>query len=102
MQDRPDCERGQIMYFRLSLRIRLFIILTLLGLIPVTSAALTLHAVNRHNEADEAAHKAVRNTLYLERINSHIFAVVAENRGMYLSSEGWSNVERFAASLMAH
>ncbi len=90
------------MYFKLSIRTRLFIILGLLGLVPVVAAILTLRAVNQQHVAEEESHKAMRNTLYLERMNTHLYAVVVENRGIYLSAEGWSRTKQFVDSLEAH
>jgi methyl-accepting chemotaxis protein len=86
----------------LSIKIKLFLMLGLLGMVPIISAAFTLSAVRDQYVADQAAQKALRNTLYLERMNSLVYAVVVENRGIYLSSEGWANIERFTTNLASH
>lgn len=83
----------------LSIKIKLFFIMGLLGMVPIIAAAITLLAVRDQYIAEQAGQKALRNTLYLERMNSQVYSVVVNNRGIYLSSDGWANIERFTTNL---
>lgn len=90
------------MFRKLSVRQKLLGVLCLLSLVPVIAAIVTFHAVRQQEDAQAAADKALRGTLYLDRINAHVYAVVAENRGIYSSGEGWATLSRFTQGLLFH
>ena len=73
---------------RLSLAAKLYAIF---ALIAVLTAAITVLSDynSRHNaELTEEVATASRAALNVERVNSLVYAVVMESRGVYMSSEG--------------
>jgi methyl-accepting chemotaxis protein len=83
---------------KLSIAVRLYVIFVLLATMTVALAAVaTLHAV-RHvatTKEFESAFVAAEN---VERVNSLIYAVVMESRGIYMSPE-IETAKQFAAGL---
>lgn len=90
------------MFQMLSIRLKLLSVLCLLSFVPVIAAFVTFQAVEQQERAQEAADKALRGARYLDRMNGHVFAVVAENRGIYASGEGWATLNRFTEGLLFH
>jgi len=90
------------MFQMLSIRLKLLSVLCLLSFVPVIAAFVTLHAVQQQERAQESADKAMRGARYLDRINGHVYAVVAENRGIYSAGEGWATLNRFTEGLLLH
>lgn len=86
------------MHLRPSIRRKLLYVMFLLGIVPAAVALVALHASELRDDAGDAALKALRGALFLERINKQVYAVVAESRGVYMS-EDQSQASRFASNL---
>jgi len=78
-----------------TLRARLLGIIGFLGLLPIAAAAVTYLLSNSSERAQRQSDTASRGTIYLERINGLIYAVVMDSRGIYMSA-GWKEAEPFA------
>ena len=89
----PSLNRG------LSLKARLYFIILLLGALPVAGAVISLLALqkgwNNHSDLDRATRGAVQ----LERINSLVYAIVMESRGIYMSAD-WIAAAPFAKRML--
>src|SRR4029077_11215906 len=87
------------MAFRLSLAAKLY---SIFALIAVLTAAITVLSEynSRHNaELTEAVATASRAALNIERVNSLVYAVVMESRGVYMSTEP-ATVKKFGEGLL--
>src|SRR5216683_4166633 len=82
-----------------SLKTRLYSIIVFLGLLPVLGAALGLVAIEYSRRDDGALDSAARGSIHLERVNSLVYAVVMESRGIYMSTD-WKAAEPFAKNLI--
>src|SRR5713101_211344 len=82
-----------------SLKTRLYSIIVFLGLLPVLGAALGLVAIEYSRRDDGALDSAARGSIHLERVNSLVYAVVMESRGIYMSAD-WKAAEPFAKNLI--
>jgi len=82
-----------------SLKTRLYSIIVFLGLLPVLGAALGLVAIEFSRRDDGALDSAARGSIHLERVNSLVYAVVMESRGIYMSTD-WKAAEPFAKNLI--
>src|SRR5260370_37628326 len=82
-----------------SLKTRLYSIIVFLGLLPVLGAALGLVAIEFSRRDDGALDSAARGSIHLERVNSLVYAVVMESRGIYMSAD-WNAAEPFAKNLI--
>jgi methyl-accepting chemotaxis protein len=85
---------------RLSLAAKLY---SIFALIAVLTAAITVLSEynSRHNaELTEAVATASRAALNVERVNSLVYAVVMESRGVYMSTEP-ATVKKFGEALLS-
>ena len=85
---------------RLSLAAKLY---SIFALIAVLTAAITVLSEynSRHNaELTEAVATASRAALNIERVNSLVYAVVMESRGVYMSTEP-ATVKKFGEALLS-
>jgi hypothetical protein len=82
-----------------GLKTRIYSVIVFLGFLPMLGAAVALVAMDlsRHNEAD--LDRAARGTIYLERVNGLVYAVVMESRGVYMYAD-WRAAEPFATNLI--
>ena len=83
--DRPPS--GNAVGSRLSLAAKLY---SIFGLFAVLTAAITIlsdYNTRRNAELTEAIETASRSALNVERVNSLVYAVVMESRGIYMSTE---------------
>src|SRR6476620_3545225 len=83
--DKPPS--GNAVGFRLSLAAKLY---SIFGLFAVLTAAITIlsdYNTRRNAELTEAIETASRSALNVERVNSLVYAVVMESRGIYMSTE---------------
>jgi methyl-accepting chemotaxis protein len=87
------------MAFRLSLAAKLYSIFALIA--ALTAAITVLSDYNsRHNaELTEAVATASRAALNVERVNSLVYAVVMESRGVYMSTEP-ATVKKYGEGLL--
>jgi diguanylate cyclase (GGDEF)-like protein len=82
-----------------SLKTRLYTIIGLLGLLPVLGVGFALVTMVHSTRDNAALDRAARGTIYLERINGLVYAVVMESRGIYMSAD-WKAAEPFAQNLL--
>jgi diguanylate cyclase (GGDEF)-like protein len=83
------------------LKTRFYFIIGFLGLLPLLGVAVALLEFDITSRDNAALDRAARGTIYAERINGLIYAVVMEARGIYLSVD-WKTAEPFAKNLMRH
>ena len=72
---------------RLSLAAKLYSIFALFALLTAAITALSDYNTRRNAELTEAIETASRAALNVERVNSLVYAVVMESRGVYMSTE---------------
>src|SRR5438105_807613 len=72
---------------RLSLAARLYSIFALFAVLTAAIAVLSNYNSNHNAEITEAIERANLAALNVERVNSLVYAVVMESRGVYMSSE---------------
>jgi methyl-accepting chemotaxis protein len=72
---------------RLSLAARLYSIFALIAVLTAAITALSDYNTRRNTELTEAVETASRAALNVERVNSLVYAVVMESRGVYMSPD---------------
>lgn len=72
---------------KLSLKAKLYAIFALFAVLTAAITALSDYNTRRNTELTEAASIASRAALNVERINSLVYAVVMESRGVYMSTD---------------
>jgi methyl-accepting chemotaxis protein len=82
--DRPS---GNAVTSRFSLAARLYSIFALFALLTAAITALSDYNTRRNAELTEAIETGSRAALNVERVNSLVYAVVMESRGIYMSTE---------------
>src|SRR5436309_13755434 len=83
--DKPSS--GNAVGSRLSLAAKLYAIFALFAVLTAAITILSDYNTRRNAELTEAIETASRSALNVERVNSLIYAVVMESRGIYMSSE---------------
>ena len=78
---------GLAMGSRLSLATKLYSIFALFALLTAAITALSDYNTRRSTELTEAIETASRAALNVERVNSLVYAVVMESRGIYMSTD---------------
>jgi methyl-accepting chemotaxis protein len=78
---------GSAITSRLSLAAKLYSVFALFGVLIAAITALSDYNTRRHLELTEAVETASRAALNVERVNSLVYAVVMESRGVYMSTE---------------
>jgi methyl-accepting chemotaxis protein len=78
---------GSAITSRLSLAAKLYSVFALFGVLIAAITALSEYNTRRHLELTEAVETASRAALNVERVNSLVYAVVMESRGVYMSTE---------------
>jgi methyl-accepting chemotaxis protein len=78
---------GSAITSRLSLAAKLYSVFALFGILIAAITALSDYNTRRHLELTEAVETASRAALNVERVNSLVYAVVMESRGVYMSTE---------------
>src|ERR1700676_2126870 len=84
---------------RLSLATKLYSIFALFALLTAAITALSDYNTRRSTELTEAIETASRAALNVERVNSLVYAVVMESRGIYMSTEA-AAVKKFGDGLL--
>jgi methyl-accepting chemotaxis protein len=84
-----------------SLKQQVFGLIGFLALLPIVCFGLTYFGMWRTDLAEQATASAGAGALYLERINSRVYAVVMESRGIYMSPDQ-KTAEPYAANLVQH
>src|SRR5213595_1725016 len=72
---------------RLSLAAKLYSIFALFAVLTAAITILSDYNTRRNAELTEAIETASRSALNVERVNSLVYAVVMESRGIYMSTE---------------
>src|ERR1044072_8777709 len=85
---------------KFSLAAKLYPICVLLASLPAAIPALSHYNTSRNAELTEQVATASRAALNVERINSLVYAVVMESRGIYMSTEP-AVVKKYGEGLLA-
>jgi methyl-accepting chemotaxis protein len=83
---------------RLSLAAKLYSIFALFALLTAAITALSDYNTRRSSELTEAIESASRAALNVERVNSLVYAVVMESRGIYMSTDA-ASVKKYGDAL---
>src|SRR5712691_2486164 len=83
--DRPSS--GNAVGSRLSLAAKLYAIFALFAVLTAAITILSDYNTRRNAALTEAIETASRSALNVERVNSLVYAVVMESRGIYMSTE---------------
>ena len=83
---------------KLSLRMRLLLVIGLLGIVPIFGVALNSHNLALSKQASAQMDDAWQGARYLEIINGLVYAVVMESRGIYMSPD-IATAKKFAEGL---
>src|SRR5271168_689317 len=83
---------------RLSLATKLYSIFALFALLTAAITALSDYNTRRSTELTEAIETAGRAALNVERVNSLVYAVVMESRGIYMSTDA-ASVKKYGDGL---
>jgi methyl-accepting chemotaxis protein len=84
---------------RLSLAAKLYSIFALFAVLTAAVTALSDYNTRRNTELTEAVETASRAALNVERVNSLVYAVVMESRGVYMSTDV-ANVKKYGDGLL--
>ena len=96
----PDSRSsGNAITSRFSLAVRLYSIFALIALLTAAAAALSDYNTRRSAELREAIETANRAALNVGTVNSLVYAVVMESRGVYMSTEP-ADVKKYGAGLL--
>src|SRR4029077_7708299 len=91
-------QTGSAIGARLSLASKLYSIFALFALITAAITALSDYNTRRSTELTEAIETASSAALNVERVNSLVYAVVMESRGIYMSTDA-ASVKKYGDSL---
>jgi methyl-accepting chemotaxis protein len=84
---------------RLSLAAKLYSVFALFALLTAVITALSGYSSRRNTELTEAIETANSAALNVERVNSLVYAIVMESRGVYMSTEA-AVVKKYGAGLL--
>src|SRR5260370_42152678 len=84
---------------KLSLAARLYSIFALFAVLTAAITALSDYNTRRAAELTESIEVADQAALNVERVNSLVYAVVMESRGVYMSTEA-ATVKKFGDGLL--
>jgi len=84
---------------RLSLAAKLYSIFALFAVLTAAITALSDYNTRRSTELTEAIETASHAALNVERVNSLVYAVVMESRGVYMSTDV-ANVKKYGEGLL--
>jgi methyl-accepting chemotaxis protein len=87
MSEATHPQRKSSIMSRLSLAARLYAIFALFAVLTAASAVLSDYNSRRSTETTEAIETANLAALNVERVNSLVYAVVMESRGVYMSTD---------------
>ena len=91
-------QTGSAIGSRLSLASKLYSIFALFALITAAITALSDYNTRRSTDLTEAIDTASRAALNVERVNSLVYAVVMESRGIYMSTDA-ASVKKYGDAL---
>ena len=84
---------------RLSLAVKLYSVFALFAVLIAAITALSGYNTHRNAELTEAIETANRAALNVERVNSLVYAVVMESRGVYMSTEA-ADVKKYGDAVL--
>src|SRR5438132_6188726 len=90
MPEKANCDKpssGNAVGSRLSLAAKLYAIFALFAVLTAAITILSDYNTRRNAQLTEAIETASRSALNVERVNSLVYAVVMESRGIYMSTE---------------
>jgi methyl-accepting chemotaxis protein len=87
MMESQNASVGSTITSRLSLATKLYSIFGLFALLTAATTVLSGYNTRRNAELTEAIETANRAALNVERVNSLVYAIVMESRGVYMSTE---------------
>jgi methyl-accepting chemotaxis protein len=87
MMKSQDASPGSRIASRLSLATKLYSIFGLFAALTAATTVLSDYNTRRNAELTEAIETASRAALNVERVNTLVYAVVMESRGVYMSTE---------------
>jgi methyl-accepting chemotaxis protein len=90
---------GDALASRFSLAAKLYSIFALIALLTAAIAVLSDYNTRRNAELTDAIETANRGALNIERVNSLVYAVVMESRGIYMSTEP-ATVKKYGEGLL--
>src|SRR3954449_9628297 len=90
---------GTSMLSRLSLATKLYSIFALFAVLVAAITALSDYNTRQNAALTEAVSTASRAALNVERVNSLVYAVVMESRGVYMSSDA-ATVKKYGDGLL--
>src|SRR5471030_1411933 len=83
----PKANSGYSFLSRLSLATKLYSVFALFAVLTAAITALSDFNTRRNADLTELIETASRAALNVERVNSLVYAVVMESRGVYMSTE---------------
>jgi methyl-accepting chemotaxis protein len=92
---------GDALASRFSLAAKLYSIFALIALLTAAIAVLSDYNTRRNAELTEAIETANRGAFNVERVNSLVYAVVMESRGVYMSTEP-ATVKKYGEGLLKY
>src|SRR5882757_2126665 len=95
----PHSFSGGAMSSRLSLAAKLYVIFALFAVLTAAVTALSEYNTGSNTELTEAVATASRAALNVERVNSLVYAVVMESRGVYMSTDV-ATVKKYGEGLL--
>ncbi len=95
----PAAGSGQAIGSRLSIATKLYAIFALFALLTAAITALSDFNTRRGTELTDAIETASLAALNVERVNSLVYAVVMESRGIYMSTEA-AAVKKYGDGLL--
>ena len=95
----PAADSGQAIGSRLSIATKLYAIFALFALLTAAITALSDFNTRRGTELTDAIETASLAALNVERVNSLVYAVVMESRGIYMSTDA-AAVKKYGDGLL--
>jgi methyl-accepting chemotaxis protein len=95
----PHSFSGSAMSSRLSLAAKLYAIFALFAVLTAAITVLSEYNTRSNTELTEAVATASRAALNVERVNSLVYAVVMESRGVYMSADV-ATVKKYGEGLL--
>jgi methyl-accepting chemotaxis protein len=96
---KPGRSSGYGIASRLSLAVKLYSVFTLFAVLIAAITALSDYNTRRNAELTAAIETANRAALNVERVNSLVYAVVMESRGVYMSTEA-ADVKKYGEAVL--
>jgi methyl-accepting chemotaxis protein len=83
----------------LKLGTKIYLIVGVLSLVSLAIAGLALSAMQAYNQLVDQMERASQRAVIAEQINTHVYSVVMDSRGVYMSKDA-AEAEKFAVPLL--